>query len=129
MLCSCLFAAPTVAMAMSPTGMPAMDSPKMVAAMLGAGSVLVAGVLGLVALSTFNGQPMAKLAFGLLTCSSIRLLGSVGIGFGLSKMFEVETRPFWFALLTAGIVALVMETLLTLKALPRQVGSSLRGNS
>jgi hypothetical protein len=96
------------------------------AAIAGAGAIGVAGALGLMLLSTFSGQPGAKVAMGLLGCSMVRIFGALVIGLGLVKLGGLDARPFWFALLAAGLLALALETIIAMKALGRPLPQGTR---
>jgi len=126
---ACIFAPPAIAILMqtggASQGLPSMDSPVMVSAMLGTLGVLLGGACGLVMLSIFTSRGGPSVSMGFLACSGIRLLGSVAIAFGLSRLIEVESKPFWFSLLLAGGIALVLETMLVMKSLGRAPSAAL----
>lgn len=92
------------------------------AAGLGAGAVLIAGLLGAMLLGVLCDGSPAKLAAGLLASSTVRLLGSLGLGLGIYLLADPSKRPFWFGLLASGLASLVLETMLFTRALARRAG-------
>lgn len=89
------------------------------AAGLGAAAVFVSGLLGVSMFSVLSEGSPAKLPLAMMASSTIRLIGTVGLGLGLFLLAEPAGKPFWYGLLAAGLVSLVLETRLFIKALGR----------
>jgi hypothetical protein len=82
---------------------------------LGAGVVLLVGVFAALAMHLQAGNDERRVANALLAGTGVRLLGVLFGGLIVSLVIQ-QDRPMWLGLLCAGALALVMDTLVLMKA-------------
>ncbi len=116
--CSALLGGGLVAVLMSASGQEAtLGGSAGFGAALGAGCLLVGGLLGLAALFSMADGSLQTTPAAVLASSSVRLVAGLGLGLAAWLAFEPAARPFWFAFLFAGGLALALETMISTSAL------------
>lgn len=100
-------------------GAAAIDQAFIKAAVIGPVSVLVAGVLGLVAFFIVAQGDRQRLPAAIMACAGIRLFVGLGLGYALFAALSLPKAPFWQAFLVAGVLVLIVETLILNRHLPR----------
>ncbi|MDX2018277.1 MAG: hypothetical protein SFY95_11660 [Planctomycetota bacterium] len=102
-------------------------------AMIGAGIVAGVGVLSTLAMSAYAAGMPGRVAQALLAGTTVRILGVLFIGLIATALVERD-RAMWMGLLAAGMIGLVLDTLILMKAAgggatPQTTGGSKDGNA
>lgn len=108
--------------ASSVDGASAVDVDMFKAALMGPASILVAGSLGLAAFFAVGRDDRRKLPGAIMACSGIRMFVGLGLGYGLYVSMGLPKAPFWQSFLVAGVLVLVVESLIMNRFLPRHAG-------
>jgi len=103
-------------------GSSAVDGDMIKAALMGPASILLAGTLGLAAFFAVGRDDRRKLPGAIMACSGIRMFVGLGVGYGLFVSLGLPKAPFWQSFLVAGVLVLVVETLIMNRYLPRHAG-------
>ncbi len=96
-----------------------LDQPFITAAVVGPLSVLVSGSLGLGAFFMIARDDRQKLPAAIMACAGIRLFVGLGLGFALYTALALPKAAFWQSFLVAGVLVLIVETLIMNRYLPR----------
>ncbi|HYE02417.1 MAG TPA: hypothetical protein VD963_04185 [Phycisphaerales bacterium] len=88
---------------------------------LGAGVVLVAGVLGIVALARLARRP-ALLGAAIMVCSGVRTLGGLAAALGAWFAFRPDPGTYLTGFLTSALVALAAESAIAMRWVARVFG-------
>ncbi|MCE2654194.1 MAG: hypothetical protein LW650_12250 [Planctomycetaceae bacterium] len=86
--------------------------------------VLLAGVAGLYVFVNLARHDRRRLPAAVMASSGVRLFGSVAMAYGLYAAMALPKGPFWQAFLVAGVLALVVETIVVNRALPALMAQS-----
>jgi hypothetical protein len=83
--------------------------------MIGAGIVAGVGVLATLAMWAYAAGMPGRVANALLAGTTVRLLGVLFVGLVATGMVDRD-RAMWVGLLAAGMIGLVLDTLILMKA-------------